>query len=145
MHEIFAAFLAALKGVSPTAEPFPVLDWSDPKLTGQTKPTRYLAVADFTPSRHNPRLSAHRGVSGHLFAVTVVAETANEVRAACDRMRDRLEGVRLTAGTGETSTTPLYQDEGNDQPVDVLSDTANPRLFHAVELWRCATTRVPVA
>lgn len=138
MLEIFAAFLAAISA----GEPFEVYDWSDSALAKGGKETRYIAVADFTPARHNPRLSGHRGVSGHLFAVTVVAESMNEVRGACDRIRNRVEGVRLTAGTGETETTPLFQDDANVQPVTVLEDTSNPRLFTAVELWRCASTRV---
>lgn len=141
MLTIFNAFKTAVS----TGEPWPVYDWSDDALASDDKPTRYLAIADFTPSRHNPRLSSHRGVSGHLFAVTIVAETNTEVRDACDRLRDRVEGVRLTAGTGETKTTPLHQDESNQQPVTPLEDTANPRLFTAVELWRCASTRIPAA
>ena len=94
MREIFEAFLAA----AAAGETFPVLDWSDPILAQQSKPGRYLAVTDFTPSRQNPRLTGHRMISGHMFAVTVVGETATEVRDACDRLRDRLEGQRLTAG-----------------------------------------------
>jgi hypothetical protein len=138
MLEIFAAFLAAISA----SEPWPVYDWSDPALAQDEKPTRYIAVADFTPARHNPRLSGHRGVSGHLFAVTIVGETMTEVRAASDAIRDRIEGDRLTAGTGETETTPLFQDDANQQPVTVLEDTSNPRLFTTVELWRCTSTRV---
>lgn len=139
MLEIFAAFLAA---ISAGETVLPVFEWSDPKMATDDKPTRYIAVADFTPARHNPRLSGHRGVSGHLFAVTIVAETTNEVRAASDRIRDRIEGKRLAAGTGETETTPLYQDDANQQPVTVLEETSNPRLFTTVELWRCTSTRV---
>lgn len=141
MLTIFAALIAAVSA----GEPFPVYDWSAPELADDRKPTRYIAVADFTPSRLNPRLSGHRGVSGHLFALTIVGETTNEVRGACDRIRDRLEGVRLTAGTGETTTTPLYQDDANAQPVTVMDDTSNPRLFTALELWRCASSRIPAA
>lgn len=144
MLEIFAAFLAALSSVANSD--WPVLDWSDPRLAADyaedDKPVSYVAVADFTPARMNPRLSGHRGVSAHLFAVTVVGETTNEVRATCDAIRNAVEGVRLTAGTGETETTPLFQDDGNNQPVTVLEDTSNPRLFTAVELWRCASTRI---
>lgn len=142
MYDIFAAFKTAAE-TGETA--FAVYEWSDPKLAQGGKETRYMAIADFTPSRLNPRLSGHRGVSGHMFAVTIVGETTDEVRQASDRLRDRVEGVRLTAGTGETETTPLYQDESNNQPLTVVRDTSNPRLFTAVEIWRCTSTRVPAA
>lgn len=132
MLEVFAAFLTALE----TGEPFPVYDWADPVLAKADKPNRYLAVSDFTPSRNNVRLSTFRGVAGHMFAVTVVAETADEVRAACDRMYARLNEQVLTAGAA--TTTPLHQDESNTQPVTPMRDTTNPRLFTAVEIWRCA-------
>jgi hypothetical protein len=140
MHDIFVAFQAAVAA----GEPWPVMGWDDARLTGQDKPRNRIVVTNFTPSRHDERLSNQRGGEQYLFAITVVGESAMDISDVCDRIRARIEGLQLAAGGG-AKTTPLYQDEGASVPIDVEDETANPRLMAVVDQWRCAATRVPAA
>lgn len=137
MLGMFAAFKALLE----TDEPYAVYDWSDDALSQEPRPTHFITIADFTPSRQNPRLSSHRGVQGHMFAVTIVAETFDEVRTTVDRVRNRVEGRRLTA-EGDTSTPILNEDAAN-YPLTRMEDSAEPRLYSVVDIFKCSTVRTP--
>lgn len=130
----FNAFKALLNVTGVTANgSFPVLDQSDAVLQTSPKPTRYLCIYDQTPLQRKARLTGPYASEGFTFAVMHVGQTANEVRAAVERTRAALERQRLLG-----KTTPLRLIDNG--PIHRDEEALSPRLFTALDVWRCAAS-----
>lgn len=134
MRGAMDAVLALLRAIDPDHLPVVLPDQLDDDIS--QRPQLYVVVFDQTPMRRDPTLTGRGQSVGATFAVQHVGTTTGEVRDSVTDTQTALQGVRLTVA-GRVST-PLKWISGSQILPD--SETRNPRLYTATDVWRCAFT-----